>query len=199
MITQPQGVLRQQVLTWLNSNVPSPRVAHSLRVEAMAIELAQHHGLDREQAAQAGLMHDLAKYFKPEALLAMARGAGLPIDPVDEANPHLLHADISALVARRQFGVDDAAILAAIANHTLGRPAMDDLSCIVFLADSLEPDRGQTPKLNHLRQLSDQNLAIAVYHTCDHTLAGLIDKGRTIHPRAVLTRNWFLASSRSTS
>jgi len=185
------------VLTWLNSNLPSPRVAHSLRVEAMAIELAQHHGLNCEQAAQAGLMHDLAKYFKPEILLAMARGARLPIDPVDDSNPHLLHADVSALVARQQFGIDNPAILAAIANHTLGRPAMDDLSCIVFLADSLEPGRGQTPDLNHLRQLSYQNLAIAVYRTCDHTLAGLIDKGRAIHPRAVFTRNWFLAASRS--
>jgi HD superfamily phosphohydrolase YqeK len=57
----------------------------------MAIELATHYQLDPNIAAQAGLMHDLAKYFKPQRLLELARAEGLPIDEVDIAAPHLLH------------------------------------------------------------------------------------------------------------
>jgi predicted HD superfamily hydrolase involved in NAD metabolism len=163
----------------------------------MVVELAHHHGLNSEWAAQAGLMHDLAKYFKAKTLLAMAQGADLPLDPVNQANPHLLHADVSALVAQQEFGVKQPEVLAAIANHTLGQPAMDPLSCAVFLADSLEPGRGTNPTLEHLRQLCYQDLGLAVYHTCDYTLGQLIAKGRSIHPRAVLTRNWFLAASRA--
>ncbi|MGF1569031.1 MAG: bis(5'-nucleosyl)-tetraphosphatase (symmetrical) YqeK [Nodosilinea sp.] len=188
--------MRRRVLAWLDSHVPPQRLAHSLRVETLAAGLARHHGLDAEAAAQAGLMHDLAKYFKAETLLAMARSAGLTLDPVDEGYPHLLHADVSALVAQQEFGVVQPEVLSAIANHTLGRPAMAPLSCVVFLADSLEPERGDSPELNHLRQLSYQNLGQAVYQTCDYTLTHLIAKGQPIHPRAVLTRNGFLAASR---
>ncbi|MBD2427219.1 bis(5'-nucleosyl)-tetraphosphatase (symmetrical) YqeK [Phormidium sp. FACHB-1136] len=177
--------------------MPKPRLAHSLRVEAMAVDLAQHHGLDPVKAAQAGLMHDLAKYFPAEKLLSMAQQAGLDIDPVDEVNPHLLHADVSALVAQQDLGVTDPEVLAAIANHTLGRPAMSPLSCVVFLADTLEPGRGKGDDLKRLRRLSYRNLPQAVYQTCDYTFAHLMEKAKPIHPRALHTRNWFLAHHRS--
>lgn len=198
-MTFSESALREQVLTWLAAQVPAPRLAHCLRVEAMAVALANHYGLDQSVAAQAGLMHDLAKYFKPQRLLTLASKAGLPIDPVDEAHPHLLHADVSALVAQQEFGVVDRDVLDGIANHTLGHPAMAPLSCIVFLADSLEPGRGHTPQLNHLRSLCYQDLPTAVYQTCDATLTHLMERGRPIHPRAVLTRNWFLAVSQRAS
>jgi predicted HD superfamily hydrolase involved in NAD metabolism len=189
------GILRQQVLAWLADNVPESRINHVLRVEQMAIALAQNHELNVGKAAQAGLMHDLAKYFKPQQLLDIARREGWTLDPVDEANPHLLHADVSAVVARDTFGVQDQEILTAIANHTLGRPAMSPLSCVIFLADSLEPGRGDTPELNTLRETSQHHLFQAVWMTCDYTLKYLIQSRRLIHPRVLLTRNWFLQHS----
>jgi predicted HD superfamily hydrolase involved in NAD metabolism len=158
----------------------------------MALELAEHHKLDVEKAAEAGLMHDLAKYFKSQKLLELARAEGLEIDPVSEVTPHLLHADVSALVARDTFGVKDEEVLQAIANHTLGRPGMSLLSCIVFLADSLEPGRGTTPELESLRQTSYQNLHQAVWLTCDYSLKFLLLTHCLIHPRTIATRNWFL-------
>lgn len=188
---------RGQVLPWLETQMPKPRLAHSLRVETMAVDLAQHHGLDPVKAAQAGLMHDLAKYFPAETLLSMAQQAGLTIDPVDEAHPHLLHADVSALAAQRDLGITDPEVLAAIANHTLGRPSMSPLSCVVFLADTLEPGRGKSDDLKRLRRLSYRHLHQAVYQTCDYTFAHLIEKAKPIHPRALHTRNWFLAHHRS--
>jgi predicted HD superfamily hydrolase involved in NAD metabolism len=187
--------LRQQVLDWLADNVPESRLRHILGVEQMAIALAQHHGLDVEKAAQAGLMHDLAKYFKPRRLLEMAQTEGLPIDAVDEVNPHLLHADVGAIVARDQFGIQDLEVLQAIADHTLGRPGMGALSCIIFLADSLEAGRGDTPELEVLRQMSYQNLSQAIWMTCDDSIKNLLQTRRLIHPRTILTRNWFLQTA----
>lgn len=189
---ESSGVLRQRVLDWLADNVPESRIKHVLGVEQMAIAMAQIHSQDVEKAAQAGLMHDLAKYFKPRQLLDLALAEGLLLDPVDEANPHLLHADVGAMVARDQFGIQDREVLDAIANHTLGRPGMTDLSCIVFLADSLEPGRGDTPELNALRHISATHLHQAVWMICDYSFNHLIATHRLIHPRAVQTRNWFL-------
>lgn len=189
-------VLRQQVLDWLTENVPTPRVEHILRVEQMAAELAEQHGLDAARAAQAGLMHDLAKCFPPSALLTTAIQAGLELDPIFESNPHLLHADVGAVVARQQFGVTDPQVLAAIANHTLGRSGMDGLGCVVYLSDSLEPGRGDSPELQDLRQLSQQDLTQAVWRTSEYTLQQLIAAQRLIHPRALATHNWFLQQTR---
>lgn len=185
--------LRDRVIQWLQKHVPASRLQHILRVEQMAVELAQRHYIDPMQAAQAGLMHDLAKFFKPQRLLQMAQAEGVALDPVDVANPHLLHAAVGAIVARDEFGIRDEAVLDAIRHHTLGCPGMSQLSCVVFLADSLEPGRGDTPELIALRHSSQQNLYRAVWLTCDESLRYLLERAQQIHPRMVLTRNWALA------
>jgi predicted HD superfamily hydrolase involved in NAD metabolism len=189
--------LRRRVLTWLEDQVPRSRLEHILRVEQMAIDLAQRHQADVAKAAQAGLMHDLAKCFKPEQLLNWAKSAELELDDIYRDSPPLLHADVGAVVAQREFDVQDEQILSAIANHTLGAPGMDKLSCVVYLADTLEPGRGDAEPLPHLRQVADENLAAAVYLTCDYTIQKLMRKERLIHPRAVLARNHFLQVHRN--
>lgn len=187
--------MRDQVLAWLADNVPASRLQHILGVEQMSMSMAQHYHLDVEKAAQAGLMHDLAKYFKPTLLLQMARNKGIEVDPVCETTPHLLHADVSAIVARDKFGMQDEEVLEAIRNHTLGRPGMSSLSCVVFIADTLEPSRGNTSELEALRQVSRQELYKAVWQTADYCLKFLLDSRCLIHPRTILTRNWAIAMS----
>jgi predicted HD superfamily hydrolase involved in NAD metabolism len=191
-LTTDQETFRETILTWLKQNAPETRIRHILRVEQLSIELAEHHELDVQKAAQAALMHDLAKFFKPERLLHMAKAEGLELDAIDEANPHLLHADVGAIVARDEFGVTDEEILDAIRNHTLGKPQMSALSCIVYLADGLEPGRGTSLELEELRRLSRQDLIEAMWKAADYSLSGLLQSRHLIHPRTVQTRNWFL-------
>lgn len=156
-------MVREQVISWLKENIKASRVEHILRVEQMARELAITHQLEPQKTAKAALMHDIAKYFPSKKLLQMASTEGLDIDEVTIANPHLLHADVSAIVAGDTFGVGDKEILQAIANHTLGRPDMSPVCCIVFLADSLEPGRGNSPKLQASRQVSREDIYRAVW------------------------------------
>jgi predicted HD superfamily hydrolase involved in NAD metabolism len=188
---------RESVLSWLDHRVPAARIKHILGVEQTAGDLARHYGLDEEKARTAGLLHDLAKYFKPQLLLQMAQTEGLELDSVLVAHPHLLHADASAIVARDEFGVVDREILDAIANHTLGRPNMSQLSCTVFIADAIEPSRGNSPELEILRRASVQNLHAAVWQVSDYSLKYLLETRCYIHPRTVLTRNWALQMARS--
>ncbi|WP_426777713.1 bis(5'-nucleosyl)-tetraphosphatase (symmetrical) YqeK [Lusitaniella coriacea] len=188
--------MRDRVLDWLKDNVPPPRLQHILGVEQMSGDLARHYHLDEEKARWAGLMHDLAKCFKPERLLQMAREEGVEIDPVCENTPHLLHADVSAIVAQHQFGMNDPAILEAIRNHTLGRPQMSDLSCVVFISDALEPSRGESAELEALRRMSWENLYQSVAQTSDYSIRHLLDTRRVIHPRTILTRNWAMQKTK---
>ncbi len=184
--------MREAVIHWLKENVSEHRLEHILGVEMFSIKLAHQHEVDTQKAAQAGLMHDLAKFFPPSRLLEIAQKAGIEIDEVFQGNPHLLHADVSAVVAKNHFGIVDEEILAAIRSHTLGCPEMSKLSCIIFVADALEPNRGQSAELENMRQVSLKDLYQSVQQTCDHSLKYLLDKHAIIHPRAILTRNWAL-------
>jgi predicted HD superfamily hydrolase involved in NAD metabolism len=190
--------MREQVLTWLSENVSQPRLKHILAVEKMCRELALDHDCDVEQAAQAGLMHDLAKFFAPSRLLKMALEHDIELDCLTSSHPNLLHADISALIAKRDFGIEDENILNAIRNHTLGKPNMDKLSCIVFIADKIEPNRGNTLELETMRQNSSKNLLKTVRQVCDYSIKHLLRNNSPIHPRTILTRNWSLKIERKT-
>lgn len=187
---------REQILHWLEQNVPPARLQHIIGVEETAIALADRHGADLCKAQLAALLHDAAKFFPPQRLLEMAQRDGLDIDPVRAAHPHLLHADVGAIVARDEFGIENPEILDSIRNHTLGQPEMSVLSCVVFIADAIEPGRGDAPKLEQLRQICWNDLYQGVRHTCDFSLGHLVRKGRPIHPRTVDTRNWALMRSR---
>jgi predicted HD superfamily hydrolase involved in NAD metabolism len=185
-------MLRERVIAWLKDNVSPRRLKHILGVEQTCIELATCHRVDPEQAAQAGLMHDLAKFFPPEKLLYMARSTGLEIDPICENRPHLLHADVSAIVARQEFAVTNPEILDAIANHTLGSPQMSLLSCVVYVADTIEPSRGNSSDLKVIRKAAVKNLYQGVRQASDYSIRYLISNEKIIHPRTIATRNWAL-------
>lgn len=192
-------VNRDRAIAWLSENVPPSRLQHILGVEQTAKALAHHHGLNEAKAQTAGLLHDLAKYYKPTRLLEIASETGLAIDAICQANPHLLHADVSAIVAQTEFGIQDEEILAAIREHTLGNPQMSPLSCVVFIADTIEPNRGNSKDLEAIREISWQNLYQAVQQACDYSLTWLIKTRRVIHPRTVETRNWALAQVKPSS
>lgn len=109
----------------------------------------------------------------------------------------MLHADVSAIIARDIFGVNDEEVLQAIANHTLDRSGVSPLSCIVFLSDSLEPGRGNTLELQAFRKISVDNLDRAVRSTYNYTITVLLESSCLIHPRVMTKRNWFLQQWKS--
>ncbi|AFZ50527.1 bis(5'-nucleosyl)-tetraphosphatase (symmetrical) YqeK [Dactylococcopsis salina] len=189
-------VEREKVIAWLEENVPSSRVQHILGVEEMSKQVAKVHAADEEKAQTAGLMHDLAKYFPADQLLAMAQEKKIVIDEICAVRPHLLHADVSAIVAEDTFHVKDEEILRAIAEHTLGNAEMSKISCIVFVADKLEPNRGDDEELNAMREATWESLYRGVYQVCDVSIKKLIQKGRPIHPRTVATRNWAMQATK---
>lgn len=128
--------LRAQTLPYLSSR----RVAHVAGVESQAVLLARRWGEDPEDAAAAGILHDITKSFKPEKQLKLCQKYGIMLSPEERETPALLHARTGAAFARELFGVPDR-IYSAIRWHTTGRPDMTLLEKIVYLADYTEPTR----------------------------------------------------------
>ncbi len=135
-----------------------------MRVARCADVLAQRHGLASHKARLAGMLHDLARLYSPERLLAECEARGFTIDPVERERPMLLHARLGAAIARERFGVEDGEVLSAIEKHTNGAPDMSPLDCAVYLADSLEPARS-FPERAELWQLALRDLAGATRET----------------------------------
>ena len=87
------------------------------------------------------MLHDLARLYSGEQLLAECRARSMPIAEYEVASPILLHARLGAYLAREQYGITDASILSAIAKHTTADKHMSRLDIILYLADALEPGR----------------------------------------------------------
>lgn len=117
------------------------RYSHSVRVARCGGNLARRHGVNAGKSRLAGLLHDLARLYSAPQLIAECEVRNLHIEPFERSHPVLLHARLGAAIARERFGIDDPEVLSAIEKHTTAAAEMSPLDCVVYLADSLEPQR----------------------------------------------------------
>jgi len=162
------------------------RFKHTLGVADCAEAMARHHGFYPVKARCAALAHDLAKEIPIQDQLSLARRWGLLHYPEDELYPHVLHGPLAAYWLEHYFKVDDAEVLAAVANHTLGRPGMSRLEMLVFSADLTEASR-DFPKVDILRQSLYDDLEKGTLDCVERTLIYLRKKNKPIHPLTQLT------------
>lgn len=104
------------------------------------------------------MLHDLARLYSPERLLAESQARRFAVSAREHERPVLLHARLGAALAREIFGVEDREVLSAIEKHTTGGADMSPLDCVVYLADSLEPNR-RFPERAELWDLALSDLA----------------------------------------
>ena len=176
----------------LRERLTDKRYEHSLGVEYTAAALAMAHGLDIEQAAIAGLLHDCAKCYSAEDKIAKCEKYGLPISDFERQNPELLHAKLGAAVAKDKYKVRDHEILSAITWHTTGCPNMSDLDKIIYIADFIEPNRKELPEMDEIRKEAFQDLDKCLVHILSNILDYLSRKGSTIDPITEETYNYYV-------
>jgi predicted HD superfamily hydrolase involved in NAD metabolism len=163
---------------------------HVARTRALAVELARLHGADERAADLAAAGHDLARALKPDVLLSEAHRLGLPIGPVEQHTPILLHGPIAAAWLVADAAVDDRRVLEAVRWHTTGRVGMDAVEKVVFVADKAEPWKvKREPWLRRVSELGQEDLDKAILEYLDKQIAGLLGEGRLVHPRALELRN----------
>ena len=85
-----------------------------------------------------------------------------------------------SLVAQRIFG-ENKAVVDAIESHTTGKPNMNTLEKIIYVADYMEPCRN-FPGVEQLRHLAYTDLDKALELGLSMTLKLLKEQGRQISP-----------------
>ncbi len=168
------------------------RLQHTLRVEALAVELARFWHVPEDQARMAALLHDVAKDMPHDQLIRIACKSEDPLVRDMSSTPAsvVLHAPVGSLIARDEFGVTDARILCAIAFHTTGDPSMDDLSKITFLADYCEEGQ-HFDGVKEVRRLLYQDLDRAMAVALRQILAYVAQHGWPLDERTARAEQAF--------
>ncbi|MFA6431858.1 MAG: bis(5'-nucleosyl)-tetraphosphatase (symmetrical) YqeK [Candidatus Margulisiibacteriota bacterium] len=175
----------------LKETLDPERYEHSLRVEKSAIELAQKYGVSVEDASIAGLLHDCSRKYTKQEMLEVAQKIGLEIDPIRKLEPKLFHAEISAHMAEKEFGIRSKEVLQAIRVHTVGSENMSTLDKIVYLADHIEEGRDFIG-VDHIRNLAYKDLDKAVFESVSNMLKFLVGNNLPIYPQTIAVRNRYL-------
>ena len=158
------------------------RVPHVLGCRDTAAELARIWGADETDAARAGLLHDVTKALDGRLQLTLCQEYGIILDGFSSKNPKTLHALTGSLVAERIFG-ENAAVVSAIRSHTTGKPGMNVLEKIIYVADYMEPNR-DFPGVEELRRLAYTDLDRALKLGLEMTLEMLRSQNRQISPES---------------
>ncbi|MBN2739123.1 MAG: bis(5'-nucleosyl)-tetraphosphatase (symmetrical) YqeK [Spirochaetales bacterium] len=133
--------LKKQIKDYLKTHLSPKRYEHSIAVAKLSKKLAKKHGLPAKKAFLAGLLHDAAKELSEKELIKIATQDGLALDSDEKQRPTLLHGRAAAVLAQKNWGINDEMILQGIRDHIFGRPGMEPFSMVIYCADLLEPHR----------------------------------------------------------
>ena len=172
----PMEALEPIVIRLLNPN----RVAHVLGCRDTAVELAKHWGAEVDDAARAGILHDITKALDGPLQLTLCREYGTILDEFGYKYPKTLHALTGSLVAERIFGENEA-VVSAICHHTTGKADMTLLEKIIYVADYMEPCRN-FPGVEELRVLAFSDITAALKLGLEITLRHLANLGDEVSP-----------------
>ena len=166
---------------WLKENLSDERYRHSLGTAECAVKLAKKYGLDTDRAYFCGLIHDCAKCLSKEELKLMICKC-TDLCEGELVNPKTYHAPAGAILAKKQFCVDDDEILSAIRWHTLGKKDMNIFEKIIFIADKIEsetrPNEWTEPIKDALEEENGLNKALLICY--GNTIKSLVDRNLKI-------------------
>lgn len=183
-----KGLSLQELEMAVSAFVKPERMAHVLGCRDMALSLAEKWGADPIMAQRAALLHDITKALDGPAQLTLCAGFGILLDDFSRNHPKTLHAYTGSLVAERIFG-ECPEVVQAIAAHTTGKPGMNLLDQIIYIADNMEMTRTY-PGVEKVRSLAFENLEAAVKLGLSNTIENLKNRNEGIHPQGLATLNW---------
>lgn len=161
----------------LKASLKPGRYEHSLSVSFTCMALAMRYGYDLEKAELAGLLHDCAKCYDNNSIIAAYRNSGMELTEGELQAPSIIHSRLGARMAEEKFGITDPEILSAISCHTTGKPDMSLLDKILYIADYIEPRRYKIKDLPAIRRLAFEDLDQALFQIMEGTLRYLKDSG----------------------
>ncbi len=171
----------KQAKELVRGRLSDKRYEHTINVKKMAVKLAKRYGADEEKAALAAILHDSAKEISKDEMREIMRQYPQYAEGGENRPTPVWHGICASILARTQWGVEDEAILSAIACHTAGKPGMSKLDKIVYLADMTSAER-DWPGVNKLRKLELKDLDAAMLAALKQTNDFVLSQGKPLDP-----------------
>ena len=171
----------KQAKELVRGRLSDKRYEHTINVKKMAVKLAKRYGADKEKAALAAILHDSAKEISKDEMREIMRQYPQYAEGGESRPTSVWHGICASILARTQWGVEDEAILSAIACHTAGKPGMSKLDKIVYLADMTSAER-DWPGVNKLRKLELKDLDAAMLAALKQTNDFVLSQGKPLDP-----------------
>ena len=183
---------QKQAKELVRSRLSDKRYEHTLNVKKMAVKLAKRYGVDEDKAALAALLHDSAKEISKDEMRELMRQYPQYAEGGEERPNPVWHGICAAILARTQWGVEDEAILSAIACHTAGKVGMSKLDKVVYLADMTSKER-DWPGVGKLRKLEMKDLDAAMLAALKQTNDFVLSQGKPLDPQSAAAYEDILA------
>jgi len=151
------------------------RIPHVDACEVEAVRLAEHWGVDPDDAREAAILHDITKKLDFSQNMCIIAEHGVTIEKLGNKEEKLLHSITGALLAQSEFGVSDK-VSEAIKWHTTGRGGMSLLEKIIYTADYIESTR-DFPGVEDLRMIAYENIDEAMVIGLNMTVSDLKSRG----------------------
>ncbi len=175
----------------IKSILSDKRYIHTMGVLTLSKQLAMHYGVDVKCANICALLHDYAKEMPKEEMLKYINDNNLYVDEFIENNMEALaHGLIAKDIAMKKFDIKDIDMLNAIEYHTTGRPNMSTLEKILFLSDSLEPNR-QLDYIEEFTKLAFTDIDLAIFKCIEVKLNYTKKTGKQEHPLGITAFDFY--------
>ena len=138
------------------------RFEHTQGVAAVAVSLSKYYDVDEVLAWKTAMLHDIARDFSRDEMLAIAKKYGYEIQDISLLYEGNMHAEIGALIAEHEFGLTDPDALNAIRSHVCACPDMSILEKIIFLSDHAEPGRPNQPMMRALLEIAKTDIDLSI-------------------------------------
>lgn len=178
---------RTQLIHQVSKMMSPKRFEHVLSVEQTAIKLAERYDAEIEKVSIAALLHDVAKEQANEEMRDLIISENLNLDLLQYGN-EVWHGPVGAILAKREFYIQDKEILDSIKQHTVGASEMSLTAQIVFVADYIEATR-DFPGVENARKLAEKSLEETVKFKIIETIKYLIKTEKRIYPKTIESYN----------
>ncbi len=153
------------------------RLLHTINTAVLAVKYAVKYGADPDKSLIAGILHDCAKELPDDVQREMA----IADSGTDYDIRKLWHGPAGAVMAKRDFGIEDEEILDAIRYHTTARENMTMVDKVVYLSDKIEPARTYDD-LTEVRKVADEDLELGLILCVKAFISKSKKRGLDIHP-----------------
>ena len=170
------------------------RYKHTLYVLEAASKLAKNLNLNQKKVKTAALLHDIAKSKNDEELKLILKDSRWSVGQMEVAIAPILHAPAGAVIAEKDFGIEDQEVLEAIRYHTLGHPEMGKIAQVIYAADFISEDR-QFSTLNEIRKKIERDFELGLYLITTNIIKYQLEQDNFIHPYSNDLRNKLLKRS----